>query len=139
MPFGQQYLAAYQNTAQALIPKERVPAVALGAVLMHIGRADRAIVGGDIMGAHHELITAQQILGLLRAGLDREAGGPLAARLDSVYAFTGLELGRANLEKSRDRLSALVKVLTPLVEAWEGAATSVLRGGNPAPRGGIAG
>lgn len=137
MAYGQQ-LAAYQNTAQALIPKERVPAVALGAVLMHIGRADRAITAGAIMDAHQELISAQQIVGLLRSGLDRQAGGALAERLDALYAFAALELGRANLEKSRERLSALVKVLSPLVEAWEAAATATLRGSATAG-GGIAG
>lgn len=136
---SQRSLAAYQTTAQALIPKERVPAVALGGVVMHVGRADRAIAAGEIMAAHDALITAQQIVGLLRGSLDHAAGGPLAASLDAVYTYLGSELGRANIEKSRERLAGLLRVLAPLVEAWEGAATAVLHGRDTAVRGGMAG
>ncbi len=135
----QQSLTAYQTSAQALIPKERVPAVALSGVVMHVGRADRAIAANDILGAHHALITAQQIVGLLRCGLDHQAGGQISARLDALYAYLGFELGRANIEKSRERLARLLRVLSPLVEAWEGAATAVLRGRDSAMAGGRAG
>ncbi len=137
---SQPSLAAYQSSAQVLIPKERVPAVALSGGVLQLGRADRAIAAGDIPAAHEALITAQQIVGLLRGALDHTAGGAVATGLDRVYAYLQAELGRANVEKSRPRLEGLLRLLPPLVEAWEGAAAAVLQGrGAPARNGGLAG
>lgn len=126
-------LSAYRTAARAYLPKERIPEAALGGVLTYIGRAERAIAAGDVAGAHEALVAAQQIVAVLRGSLDHAAGGALAQRLDSVYAYAMLELGRANLEKNAARLRALVPIIVPLHEAFGRAAAA------EAPREALAG
>ncbi len=125
-------VAAYRASAQALLPKERVPATAVAWVLSCVNRADRAMAAGDIPAAHEPLVMAQQVLDLLRGALDPQVGGALATRLDAVYGFLSTELAQANLEKNRARLEQARRILQPLIEAWEAAAQAVLLGG-PAP------
>lgn len=132
-------LAAYRASAQALLPKERVPATAVAWVMSCVNRADQAMAAGDIPAAHEPLVMAQQVLDLLRSALDPQAGGALASRLDAVYGYLATELAQANLEKNRSRLEQARQILQPLLEAWEGAAQAVLQGAPAAAEGGWAG
>ena len=120
-------VAAYRAAARAHLPKERVPEAALGGVLTYIGRADRAIAAKDPAAAHNALVAAQQIVAILRGSLDHTVEPRISANLDAIYGYVLAELGRANLEKSADRLRALIPVIAPLHEAWGKAATSVQR------------
>ena len=129
-------VSAYHSAAAALLPPQRVPATALAAVLMAIGQADRAIAAADVPGAHEALAGAQQVLSLLRASLNHEVGGALATNLDGVYVYLVSELGRANIEKSRERLAALIPLVTELREAWQQAADLELHGQVAAAGGG---
>jgi flagellar protein FliS len=127
-------VAAYRAAARAHLPRERLPAAALGGVLTYIGQAERAIAARDIPAAHRALVAAQQIVAVLRASLDHAAAPRLADHLDAIYAYILSELGRANVEKDPVRLRALVPVIAPLREAWDRAAelapqTPVLAGG----------
>ena len=128
-------VSAYHSAAAALLPPQRVPATAMAAVLMAIGQADRAMAAADIPAAHAALTSAQQVLGLLRASLNHEVGGALAANLNGVYGYLVSELGQANIEKSRERLTALIPLITELHEAWQQAADVELHG-QPAVTGG---
>ncbi len=130
-------VCAYHSAAAALLPPQRVPATALAAVLMAIGQADRAIAAQDVPAAHEALTNAQQVLGLLRGSLNLEVGGDVAKNLDAVYGYLSTELGRANVEKSRERLAALIPLITELREAWQQAADLELHGQPAAAAGGV--
>ena len=132
-------IAAYRTAVKSVIPPQRLPAAALAGVLTYIGRADRAMASEDVPGAHAALVAAQQVLGVLRASLDRNAAPDLVQNLDALYGYAMDELGAANLEKDRARLASLVPVVTNLREAWEGAATAVLGRGPRAAGGGASG
>ncbi|MBC7666667.1 MAG: flagellar export chaperone FliS [Caulobacter sp.] len=54
----------------------------------------------------------------LKAGLNLEAGGRLAADLDSLYAYVGLRLLHANLRNDEAALDECVKLIGPLRGAW---------------------
>lgn len=62
------------------------------------------------------------ILNGLRASLDQEAGGELAARLSALYGYMGERLVYANLNNSRAALDEVSTLLTTLREAWAGIA-----------------
>ena len=54
----------------------------------------------------------------LKAGLNLEAGGRLAADLDSLYAYIGLRLLQANLRNDGAALDECVRLIAPLRDAW---------------------
>lgn len=54
----------------------------------------------------------------LKAGLNLQAGGPLAADLDSLYAYICVRLSQANLRNDEAALAECRRLLKPLQEAW---------------------
>ena len=120
--------SAYGGLAATTLPQARYPEAALSGVLQYIGQARRAIARHDVPAAHTALVTAQQVLAMLRAALDFRAGGELAERLQAVYTFVSGELGQANLEKNAARLDALPAIIEPLREAFARAAAAHLAG-----------
>ena len=54
----------------------------------------------------------------LRAGLDRRAGGKLAADLDELYRYLCLRLTMANLRNDDLALQEAARLMQPLRDAW---------------------
>lgn len=54
----------------------------------------------------------------LRGGLDKSAGGHLAANLDLLYGYLVQRLTHANLRNDDAALRECVDLLTPLRDAW---------------------
>ena len=54
----------------------------------------------------------------LKASLNREAGGKLAADLDDLYAYVGLRLTQANLLNDDAALLECQRLIEPLQGAW---------------------
>lgn len=58
----------------------------------------------------------------LRASLDKNAGGQIAANLDSLYEYMGRRLMIANLSNQADILDEVYALLAELKSAWEAIA-----------------
>ena len=54
----------------------------------------------------------------LRANLDLEAGGALAADLQALYAYVSLRLLQANLHNDAAAMEECRRLMQPLREAW---------------------
>lgn len=54
----------------------------------------------------------------LRAGLDLNAGGALAADLDALYTYVALRLTHANLHNDAEALEECARLLEPIRSAW---------------------
>lgn len=54
----------------------------------------------------------------LRGGLDKSAGGHLAANLDLLYTYIVQRLTQANLRNDDEALRECTNLLTPLRDAW---------------------
>ena len=54
----------------------------------------------------------------LRASLDLNAGGKLAADLRELYAYVSLRLVRANLDNDASGIDECRRLMQPLREAW---------------------
>lgn len=63
----------------------------------------------------------------LKAGLDLEAGGPLAADLADLYSYLTLRLARANLDNDAAALDECLSLIQPLREAWAAIAPAAAR------------
>lgn len=68
----------------------------------------------------------------LKAGLNMEAGGPLAVQLSELYTYAGLRLTRANLHDDLDIILEVRRLLEPVREAWRAIAPQVEPRSNPA-------
>jgi flagellar protein FliS len=123
-------IGAYRSVGLATLPRELWPSTAYAGLLTLIGRAERAIVRGDVQDAHNALIRAQQIVHMLRSSLRPDPSG-LSQRLEALYQFVSDQLAQANLTKDAAQLQPLVAILTPLRTAWEQAGRAALQGTSP--------
>lgn len=55
----------------------------------------------------------------LRAGLDHEKGGQIAAELESLYEYISRTLLEVNLNKSGENLPHLISLMTEMQETWQ--------------------
>ncbi|HDS9360506.1 TPA: flagellar export chaperone FliS [Enterobacter chengduensis] len=55
----------------------------------------------------------------LRAGLDHEKGGQIAAELESLYEYISRTLLEANLSQSGEKLPHLISLMTGMSETWQ--------------------
>jgi flagellar secretion chaperone FliS len=79
------------------------------------------LTGGDIPGRGKAISKAISIVDSgLRASLDLEKGGDLAARLDSLYEYICTRLFDANLRGQAQPLEEASSLLGELQEAWTG-------------------
>lgn len=63
----------------------------------------------------------------LQQSLNRDVGGELAARLDSLYSYICRRLLEANLQGSEELLIEVDRLLATLEEAWTGVGPEVAR------------
>ncbi len=75
---------------------------------------DRARAGDRIMRAH-------AILSELAATLDRSAAPELCENLESIYLFCMSRLVEANLHRDPQRIGDVVRIMTPVREAFRAA------------------
>jgi flagellar protein FliS len=70
------------------------------------------------------LSKALAIVGELRASLDLERGGEIAANLDRLYGFVIDRLAEASLCRRDEPVEDALRVLEPLGEAWQQVAST---------------
>ena len=90
-----------------------------------LGEAIAAMKAGERGRAGEKLDRAHAILGELVVGLDPKVAPELCTNLESVYMFCMGQLVEANLTQDPAVLADVVRVLTPLREAW----TTIVREG----------
>jgi flagellar protein FliS len=67
-----------------------------------------------------ELVTkAHAVISELFLALDHDKAPALCAQLSSVYDFCLSHLTQANIEGSGEKIGEVIRVLTPLREAWK--------------------
>lgn len=95
--------------------------------LAAIATAGTQMAAGNIQEKGKAISKAIQIIDNgLRASLDREAGGEIAANLDALYEYMSGRLLQANLNNDRQALDEVRGLLADLRDTWNQI------GGNPA-------
>jgi flagellar secretion chaperone FliS len=74
----------------------------------------------DIPARSQAICKALDIIDLLNASLDNQAGGDISRNLASLYVYIRQRLLDANLSQTEDPLAEVVSLLTTLAEAWRG-------------------
>jgi flagellar protein FliS len=75
---------------------------------------------GDIAGRSKAISVASEALSELNVSLDHVAGGELSRRLAQLYEYIVWRLLEANVHQSAEPLNEALKLLTTLLEAWQG-------------------
>jgi flagellar secretion chaperone FliS len=89
------------------------------------GEAAVAMRAGDRARAGEKLDRAHGILGELLAGLRPAEAPELCERLQGIYVFCMGHLVEANLHQDPSRIDAVVRILTPLRDAFVEAVRTV--------------
>ena len=88
-------------------------------------RAAILIEQGDIPGKGQALSKAINIItNGLRAGLDHEVGGEIAANLDSLYDYMTRRLLQANLHNDLSAIDEVSTLLNNISDAWKEIGTN---------------
>lgn len=101
----------YQKTPQELT------ALLYEGIIENLEEAIEDINAKNLFTANKKLQRANDILHRLGIGLKYEAG-PIAEQLDSLYNYMADILIEANLKKDPAMIQTVLKMIQPLVQAW---------------------
>jgi len=114
--------AYYQTHVQSRSPLELVVMLYDGA-LRFCDQAATAMDAGDMATKAVAMSRAFAILGELQNTLNVKDGGEVARQLDALYAHMHDKLVEANTQRSSAPLRDVMRLLTPLRDAWSQVAT----------------
>lgn len=121
-PFKPQ-ASAYSNihveTSVSDADPHRLVSMLLDGALTAIASAVSAIERGDIAAKCKAISHAVRIIDEgLRAALDKQAGGQVAATLDDLYSCVIVRLTEANVRSDAGLLRECSQLLAPMRDAW---------------------
>lgn len=90
-----------------------------------LGEAAVALRKNDLATAGERISRSHEILGELVCGLNPAIAPELCANLEGLYFFSMTRIVEANLQKDPARIDDVLRILSPLREAW----TIAVRGG----------
>lgn len=115
-------LAAYQSVAAhggvAAADPHRLVLMLMDGALERIAAAKGAIENNAPDAKSRLLHRAVAIIDELRASLNLQAGGELAANMADLYEYCGRQLLRANLESRVDLLDEVSHLIREIRSAW---------------------
>ncbi|MAT83623.1 MAG: flagellar export chaperone FliS [Gammaproteobacteria bacterium] len=127
MSIGRNGATAYQSeavqAAQFASPHQLVKMLVDGAV-ERVVQARGAMERGMTARKGERIGKAISIVDSLRASLDMEKGGEVAANLASLYDYIGRRLLHANLKNDAGALEEVLRLLREIQAGWDGIADS---------------
>ncbi len=72
----------------------------------------------DVSGQSKYILKTQDIINELSLALDMEQGGEVSKTLEQLYQFVLNQLIQANITSDKMYLESVIKVLSPLRDAW---------------------
>ena len=88
------------------------------AALDSVRDAREHLMAGDIAARSKAICKALDIIEVLNASLDHQAGGDISGNLARLYAYIRQRLLEANLSQTEEPLAEVYGLLTTLAEAW---------------------
>lgn len=125
-PLAGAYRQIGAETAVASATPHRLVAMLFDAYLEAIAKARGAMQAGRIEDKARAIGHAVRIVDEgLRASLDMQAGGALAADLSDLYAYLTTRLTLANLRNDEVLLDECQRLMLPVRDAWAEIASQV--------------
>ncbi len=94
--------------------------------LERINMAKAKLQAKDYDGKGKLILKSMDIISALRGFLDKEQGGELAGRLDTLYEYMERRLWEANARNDIDRLDEVSNLLRSIKEGWDGIREEVV-------------
>lgn len=117
-PYAAASPAAYQQQAILTAPPERLVVLLYDGARRFFFQAATAMRDGEQVKADERLGRGEAIIDELLATLNFEAGGQIAANLQSIYVFCKRQLLEARLQRDPRRVEWVSAQLGELREAW---------------------
>ena len=117
-----QYRQAGHLAEAAIADPHRLIQMLFEGALERIAVARGAMVNGSIRVKGEQLGKAIAIIEALRAMLDHQQGGDLAANLDALYEYMNRRLLAGNLSNDPEALSEVIKLLREIKSGWDAIA-----------------
>ena len=121
---SQRALNQYQqiNTGAAVesASPHRLIQMLMQGCLQRIAEAKGALVRSDVPARGLAISKAINIVAGLQSSLNREVGGDLSAKLDSLYDYMQRRLLEANLKSSEVMLDEVASLMRTVKEGWDG-------------------
>lgn len=118
---------AAETSVQGADPHQLV-GLLFDALLQSIASARGAMVRGDTAGKGAAIGKAVRIIEEgLKAGLNLQQGGEIAANLHQLYGYSVLRLTQANLRNDSAALAEVTQLIEPIAESWK-----LIKGPGPA-------
>jgi flagellar protein FliS len=85
-----------------------------------LGAARRALLAGDVATKGQQLGKAVRLIDEgLKASLDMERGGDIAASLRALYEYSIARLTHANLHNDDAAIAEVARLIEPVAQAWK--------------------
>ncbi len=118
----QQYTSSSRKADVAAASPHRLIQMLMEGALEKIAIARGHMERKEIAEKGKSISWAIDILEGLRMSLDQEAGGELAANLDSLYEYMSITLLEANKDNSLAKLDEVSRLLKSIKSAWDAIA-----------------
>jgi len=86
--------------------------------LQAVNQSIQCMIGKKVAEQSRYILKAQDIINELSLALDMKQGGEVAKTLEQLYQFVLNQLIQANITSDTMYLESIIKVLTPLRDAW---------------------
>ncbi len=107
------------ETAVAGADAHQLVALLYQALMQSLGAAKLSMQAGDIPGKGKAIVRAVRLIEEgLKAGINHDKGGELAANLRSLYDYCILVLTEANLRNDIKKIEEVIGLVQPVAQAW---------------------
>jgi flagellar protein FliS len=124
-----QYQSVGVSSAVEGATPHRLVQMLMEGALDRIATARGALLRGDLAEKGRHIGWAINVVGGLRASLDLERGGEIAANLDSLYDYVTRRLSEGNIQNDPAALEEVQSLLGEIKAGWD--AIPALLGGLP--------
>ncbi len=111
----------YLTTEVLTATPQKLHLMVIEAAIRSAERAREGWQQADLDASCQALVHAQECVGQLLAGLDREAGGEVADKLAALYMFVFRRLVDANVHRDKKKLDEALRILKMERETWRQA------------------
>ena len=114
----QEYARRYTAAQVTVVDRERLLLLVFEGGTKFLRLTREALAAGDLPRFAENLTRAQAIIAELQGTLDHAAGGAIARDLARLYDFMLFHLTEANVQQSVRHVDEVLRVYTPIAEAY---------------------
>ena len=116
-------ISAYQDSTITTQSRERLIVLLYDGAIKFMKLAIQELEAGNYQAKGKYINKAQDIINELKAVLDMDAGGEIAANLHELYLFMNKRLSEANSERNPQIIREVIQLMEELNQSWKAITT----------------